>query len=512
MIKSEMGSGSEPSANPARTLAIFINYRREDTGGQARLLSRELADRFGPGNVYFDVDQKPGIDWLKEIEARGAGAGAFLALIGPRWLPSLKDRRSAVVASGAIDYVRAEIEWALRDWSGVVIPVLVDAEMPAVTDLPRSIEGLVRKQGVALRHAAFDDDLAHLIELLADIAGGAAAPEELPPAPELTIAPAAGSAPAPGVPEPNEEHYLAVIKAMQRGSVVPLLGPSVRGASPDARYLATHLAAEFDLAEASSDLAEVAQHVAVTEGEPELYAAIEQIVATGAKPTPVHEFLAEFPGLLRKHGLTERPQLIISTNYDCALERAFVEAGEPFDYSVYMARDGTFVHFPWDETAPEPSMQIIDKPRRYQDFPIDDRKVQRTVIVKTHGAPDAKFRTLMDYDSYVITEDHYIDYLPTHDIHDSLPIQILEKLRGSRRLFLGYSLRDWNARMVLKRIWQERAHGGTSWAISYRPDAFEKSLWTLVEGVELWAAHSTEYINGLRAVLLKLLEEQGAAG
>lgn len=510
MIERDVGSGGEALDKPGQTLAVFINYRREDTGGQARLLSRELERQFGKANVYFDVDQKPGIDWLKQIKTRGAEAGVFLALIGPHWLAALNDRRTGAAGSGAIDFVRSEIEWGLRDWPGVVIPVLVDAEMPSAIDLPRTIEGLARKQAVTLRHQLFDDDLARLMTLLVGIADGAPAPADLPAAPVLAVPPAEESAPAPGVPEPNKAHYLDVIKAMHRGTVVPLLGPTVRGESPDARDMADRLAEEFDLPGASSDLAEIAQHVAVTEGEPELYAAIEGIVATGAQPTPVHEFLAEFPRLLREHGLISRPQLIISTNYDCALETAFEQAREPFDYAVYVAREGTFVHFPWDEAAPRQSIVTIGNPRTYQGFPIDDRKVQRTVIVKTHGAPDPKFRTLMDRDSYVITEDDYIDYLPTHDIHDSLPIQILEKLRGSRRQFLGYSLRDWNARMVLKRIWEEKAHGGTSWAIAECPDAFEKSLW-MREGVELWAARATDYVKGLRAVLMDLLEQGSQA-
>ena len=38
----------------------------------------------------------------------------------------------------------------------------------------------------------------------------------------------------------------------------------------------------------------------------------------------------------------------------------------------------------------------------------------------------------------MVTEDQYIDYLPTHNIQDHLPIQILDKLTGSRCLFLGY--------------------------------------------------------------------------
>ena len=45
----------------------------------------------------------------------------------------------------------------------------------------------------------------------------------------------------------------------------------------------------------------------------------------------------------------------------------------------------------------------------------------------------------------------------THNIQDHLPIQILDKLTGSRCLFLGYVLRNWNARVFLRRIWKGNA-------------------------------------------------------
>lgn len=505
---SDRGVGiSATVGNSGPDFAVFINYRRDDTGGQARLLTRELRDHFGKDSVYFDVDEKPGIDWLERISDKGAGAAVFLALIGPHWLDSLKARAVEAQLAGSTDFVRREIEWALQQWPGAIIPVLIDAPPPPPEQLPRSIEALPRKQGVVLRHARFDDDLANIVMLLDGIRNGEAPPPELPPESLTPVAPRDGSEPASSVPAPDQGHYNDVIDAMLRGTVVPLLGASLRAALPDARYLATRLANEFNLGETSSDLAEIAQHIAVTHGEAELYTVTQDIVDESAEPMPVHEFLAELPGLFRERGLIPRPQLIISTNYDCALEKAFQAKSEPFDYAVYVADEGRFAHFPWDEQASGPTMTRIDNPRKYLGFPIDGRKVQRTVIVKIHGAPDAKYKMLLDSDSYVITEDHYINYLPTHDIHDSLPIQILDKLKGSRRLFLGYALRSWNARMVLRRIWQDKARGGESWAIANRPDALEESLWTAVGGVKLLSAHSSDYIAGLSAALSERLEQ-----
>jgi hypothetical protein len=37
-------------------MAIFISYRREDSAGYAGRLHEELAERFGAGEVFRDVD------------------------------------------------------------------------------------------------------------------------------------------------------------------------------------------------------------------------------------------------------------------------------------------------------------------------------------------------------------------------------------------------------------------------------------------------------------------------
>ena len=79
------------------------------------------------------------------------------------------------------------------------------------------------------------------------------------------------------------------------------------------------------------------------------------------------------------------------------------------------------------------------------------------MIVKIHGAVDG---TVGDYrwkDNYVITEDHYIDYLSKSPIESLVPVQVLDKLRESHCLFLGYPVRDWNLRVFLKRIWERKA-------------------------------------------------------
>ena len=49
---------------------VFINYRHDDTQGEAQLLYDRLASRFGSGNLFLDVRSlQPGMEWLKEIKS-----------------------------------------------------------------------------------------------------------------------------------------------------------------------------------------------------------------------------------------------------------------------------------------------------------------------------------------------------------------------------------------------------------------------------------------------------------
>ncbi len=513
--------GAAAAAQPA-SLKIFLNYRREDAQAEARLLYEHLAPRFGVENVFFDrVSLAPSVNWLKELEARDTASGVFIALIGARWIPSIADRTSAAVSQPVVDMVKREIELALSRGSGVrILPVLLDdAAMPSAGDLPRTIRGLADLQAVPLRQDSFDQDVARLVATI----------EQLPtlPVPEEPdwISRFAGiPAPAP-TPErsvadlPDPRHYQQVLQNLiEDDELVVMLGSGVNtsyteaGAEagaprlPDARELAAQLTRRFRLTDQLDDLAAVAQRIYVTTGKPGLYKTLRQLLPDDVPPSPVHRFLASLPDAIAKTGWPKRCQLIITTNYDTALEHAFDEVGEPYDLAVYMAsgpHKGRFVHFPY-EGAPQP----VEVANDYGRFPIDDvGGLTRSVILKIHGAVDGR---LGDYEwrqNYVITEDEYIDYLSRSPIESLIPVQILEKLTTSHWLFLGYAMRDWHLRVFLSRIWKGEQLGARSWAVERDPDEFEEEFWRKAD-VELLTCGMVDYLAGLARSLSAYEDER----
>jgi hypothetical protein len=71
---------------------IFINYRRDDSGGTAGRLHDRLAQTFGRTNLFMDVDHIPaGVDFVDYLPSQVAACDVFLAVIGPNWLDAKDD-------------------------------------------------------------------------------------------------------------------------------------------------------------------------------------------------------------------------------------------------------------------------------------------------------------------------------------------------------------------------------------------------------------------------------------
>ena len=110
--------------------------------------------------------------WLEEVKSRVASCAVLLALIGPRWMSIMKTREQAAVARPTEDYVRFEIEYALRPDSGIrrdSCPRGDGCPSPAET-LPRSLRALTKIQLAQVRPTQFEEDLAHLVGRLEAIA------------------------------------------------------------------------------------------------------------------------------------------------------------------------------------------------------------------------------------------------------------------------------------------------------------------------------------------------------
>jgi hypothetical protein len=143
--------------------SIFISYRRSDTGYLATMVADTFTSKFGENSVFLDVDSIPlGLDFREYIDQQVAKCDVVLVLIGDKWLEATNDRGARRIDEER-DFVRIEIESALRR-DVPVIPILAEAaEMPDASLLPASISSLTYRNATELRSGR---DLRHHLERL----------------------------------------------------------------------------------------------------------------------------------------------------------------------------------------------------------------------------------------------------------------------------------------------------------------------------------------------------------
>ena len=269
-----------------------------------------------------------------------------------------------------------------------------------------------------------------------------------------------------------------VAAALLGGRLVPVIA-----SAPD---VAADLAERFAYPpDEVVETSRVSQYAASLRGHGPLHDELR--ARANGEPTPVHRFFAALPPLLRERGLPH--QLLVTTDYDGALERAFADAREEVDVVAYLAAGphrGRFCHI-----APDAAVRVIDAPSEYATELSLER---RTVILRVRGRADESFAG--EWESFVVTEDDHLAYLRRADVVAALPVGLAATLRRSHFLFLGYAVRDWCLRLVLGRLCPETPLAYHSWAVSPAPGPAERELWAAA-GVDLVRAALEPYVDAL---------------
>lgn len=291
--------------------------------------------------------------------------------------------------------------------------------------------------------------------------------------------------------------------------VVPFLGAGVNIRSPGgtaagaqlptggqlSRQLAELVSFPSDDDHELEDLSKVCSYFVETSARSVLRQELRAVFATNSEPGPIHEYLASI----------DKPLLIVTTNYDDNMERALQRAGRPYDLVVHPTDrkdyDAAVFWWPAGATAPE-------KPIAPNKLLIDLKKT--TVVYKMHGT---MHRADAQWDSYVVTEDDYVEFLSRMAGQSAVPSQFVRHFRARHFLFLGYGLRDWNLRVLLRSMAmppprdqdapstpeesvEERVK---SWAIQFKPSTIERELWG-ARDVRIFDEAIDEFASALRGV------------
>jgi hypothetical protein len=205
------------------------------------------------------------------------------------------------------------------------------------------------------------------------------------------------------------------------------------------------------------------------------------------------------PGSLHKRlAAIDAIPLYVTTNYDDLLDRAL----EPRRPHILVDRldKGLTMR---TETGRSELIDRTGGDLRNRLTNPETGKPTAPILFKMHGSVDRKDRI---NDSYLITEEDYVDYLGRDQGH-YVPPYIEELMRRKNFLFLGYSLEDWNVRVILRKLLESMPTG----AADSRGDKVR--FWAIVKGFseaeqKVWQSQNLNvYQMDLRAFTERLAAE-----
>ncbi|MDQ3677418.1 MAG: SIR2 family protein [Actinomycetota bacterium] len=213
---------------------------------------------------------------------------------------------------------------------------------------------------------------------------------------------------------------------------------------PIGSALSRELARTCGLAERYPDedlgnLQRVALFFEIERSRHQLVDAVRDAVQVNKRPSPMLRALAEldFP-------------LVITTNYDQLFENALAAAGKQPRVAVYTP------HL-------EPTTDYRDP------------TPHSPVVFKIHG-------DIARPETIVVTDEDYIQFvlrMSNKDPYDPVPLTLKFYLTGWTTLFVGYSLLDYNLRLLFKTLrWKiDSANLPDMYSVDFRPDPLILDVW-----------------------------------
>lgn len=308
---------------------------------------------------------------------------------------------------------------------------------------------------------------------------------------------------------PAPPPYKLIWDRLQNGQVIPFLGAgaSLNTRPPSAKWkygqpflpLGGELAEDLAVQSAfpstkrheRGDLSRVASYYVEEQGDRGLLRnRLRGIFGSAQVPGEIHRLLAETA--------VKQPMVIITTNYDSLIEVALREKGVPFDLVVYPTEDPAAANAVLWRSHDEDRPTAVHPNELYIDLD------KTTVVYKMHGTLDppaagalvggasAQGQPIAAMESMVVTEEDYIDFLARLTAQTAVPKIFFNKIYDRHFLFLGYSLRDWNLRVILKYMATYVTAAGTgtagaagagaaglrrSWAIQWKPTTLDERFW-----------------------------------
>jgi hypothetical protein len=285
--------------------------------------------------------------------------------------------------------------------------------------------------------------------------------------------------------------YPAIARLLERRAITLFLGAAaslVKAAPsqlPDGRQLTSDLAKLASYPGKETDpLTKVSQYLVEYAGGRDLI--LDYIKSRFHEEIPndyrcaLTDFLSQIPSRYI-------PRLIVSTNYDTLIERFLERLSIPYLCISHVLGRSKFtgrliVYEKLGVFSKNDILTRAEAEEMLQDRLNDGH--EPIVLYKMRGSAvsyvprNARDESLSGgLNSIVLTEQDYIDFLDRNTMQ-RLPIQVNKMLLQSQFLFLGYSLEDWNFRLLLHRLRENQGGADTKhWACLLHDDPVEAMFW-----------------------------------
>jgi hypothetical protein len=203
-------------------------------------------------------------------------------------------------------------------------------------------------------------------------------------------------------------------------------------------------------------LASIASYYETRIGRTYLWDDLSAVISKKNETTGIHCLIAE----AAKYSIeSERSvdYLVITTNYDCLMEKALDDLGVPYIVVITKRSDQKVVvrlseqipdsrKFEEELSGMYPDKFMFRKPRNLGSL---------VVLYKIHGCLNHKL-TIRD-DAVIISDSDYVNYISQMGSSGgTIPVYVNDLMREKPFLFLGYSLKDWNVRSIFESIRKKR--------------------------------------------------------
>src|SRR5262249_30379800 len=184
------------------------------------------------------------------------------------------------------------------------------------------------------------------------------------------------------------------------------------------------------------DLLAVSQWIEQQVGLQGLYDLLLGVFEASWAPTPLHRLLARIaaikPGDQLIEGRKPAPLLVVTTNYDDLLERALDAQRIPYDVVWYWFAGEDRPEASCVHRTPDKVLHEVHDGKAYTGLAI----LERPVVLKIHGnfhrprtgETSDSAADLARWNSFVITEDDYIDYIARADFEELVPASVWARI------------------------------------------------------------------------------------